>query len=301
MTGIIGGEVIKRIKTIDEMKEFSATLRGEGRTLAFVPTMGFLHRGHLALMEEAKKRAGELIVSIFVNPAQFGPDEDLATYPRALEQDCDLCRERGAAAVFTPQAEEMYPESFQTYIELERLPLHLCGLSRPVFFKGIATVVAKLFNIVNPHVAVFGEKDYQQLIIIQRMVKDLCFAVDVVGVPIVREENGLAMSSRNKYLSAGQRPGALLLYQSLVQAGEMIAQGETNAAAVSQMAWAKLASCADITVDYISICDPVTLDEVECIDGPVLMAMAIMLGKTRLIDNMMMTPAARSSEIKAAG
>lgn len=280
------------------MREYSATLHSEGRTLAFVPTMGFLHRGHLALMEEAKKCAEEFIVSIFVNPAQFGPNEDLDTYPRALERDCDLCRERGAAAVFTPQAEEMYPEGFQTYIELERLPLHLCGLSRPVFFKGIATVVAKLFNIVNPDVAVFGEKDYQQLIIIQRMVKDLCFAIDVVGVPIVREEDGLAMSSRNKYLSAGQRPHALLLYQSLVRAQEMVAQGETDAAAVSQMARTKLATCADIKVDYISICDPETLDEVEYIHGPVLMAMAVMLGKTRLIDNMMMRPGVESIAAK---
>lgn len=280
------------------MRKYCATLRGEGRTLAFVPTMGFLHRGHLALMEEAKKRAEELIVSIFVNPAQFGPNEDLDTYPRALERDCDLCRERGAAAVFTPQAEEMYPESFQTYIELEKLPLHLCGLSRPGFFKGIATVVAKFFNIINPHVAVFGEKDYQQLIIIQRMVKDLCFAIDVVGVPIVREEDGLAMSSRNKYLSAGQRLNALLLYKTLVQAKEMIAQKEIDAAAVSQMARTRLASCADIMVDYISICDPETLDEVEHIHGPVLMAMAVMLGKTRLIDNMIMTPGVESFTAK---
>lgn len=270
---------------------YADTLRQEKRTIAFVPTMGFLHQGHLALMETAKRHAEDLVVSIFVNPAQFGPNEDLATYPRALEKDLALCREMGASAVFTPEAAEIYPDGFQTYVELEKLPLHLCGLSRPVFFKGIATVVSKLFNIVKPHTAVFGQKDFQQLTIIRQMVKDLSFDVDIVGVPIVREADGLAMSSRNKYLSDAQRPHALLLYQSLLNAKERINRGETDAGVVLKEAQALLSSCPEITIDYISICDTTTLDAVSRITGPVLMAIAVMLGKTRLIDNMVMSPA----------
>ena len=273
------------------MRADSTTRRRNGRTIAFVPTMGFLHRGHLALMEEAGKHADDLVVSIFVNPAQFGPNEDLATYPRALEEDLEKCRKVGAAAVFTPEAAEIYPPGFETYVALEKLPLHLCGLSRPVFFRGVATVVTKLFNIVRPHIAVFGQKDFQQLVIIRRMVKDLCLDIDVKGIPIVREADGLAMSSRNKYLSDEQRPHALLLHRSLKEARQMIEKGETRAETVLEMARKTLSSCPEITIDYVSLCDTETLDEVDTVTGPVLMAIAVMLGKTRLIDNMVLEPA----------
>ncbi|SMD10928.1 pantothenate synthetase [Desulfocicer vacuolatum DSM 3385] len=270
------------------MMEYADTQRQNKRTIAFVPTMGFLHKGHLALMEEAGKHADDLVVSIFVNPAQFGPNEDLATYPRALEKDLDLCRDMGASVVFTPEASEIYPEGFQTYVELEKLPLHLCGLSRPVFFKGIATVVTKLFNIVKPHVAIFGQKDFQQLTLIRQMVKDLSFDIDIVGVPIVREDDGLAMSSRNKYLTKAQRPHALLLHRALLTSQEMISSGVSDAGEIVAKAREILASCPDIKIDYVSICDLLTLDEVDSINEPVLMAIAVMLGKTRLIDNKVM-------------
>ncbi len=272
------------------MRAFTDALRKTDQTLAFVPTMGFLHQGHLSLMEEGLKQADKLVVSIFVNPAQFGPNEDLDTYPRALERDLELCENIGAAAVFCPNSEDMYPKGFETWVELEKLPLHLCGLSRPVFFKGIATVVAKLFNIVNPHVALFGEKDFQQLALIKRMVKDLCFDIEVVGVPIVREEDGLAMSSRNKYLSDTERPEALRLSQSLAMAREMVELGTTQADRIADSARTYLEACSKIAVDYVSLCDPNTLDEVQIIEGPTLMAIAVMLGKTRLIDNMVLHP-----------
>lgn len=271
------------------MMEYADEVRLDRRTIALVPTMGFLHRGHLTLMEEAKKHADDVVVSIFVNPAQFGPNEDLATYPRSMEKDLEQCREKGVAAVFTPEVSEIYPQGFQTYVALKKLPLHLCGLSRPVFFRGITTVVSKLFNIVKPHIAVFGQKDFQQLTIIRQMVKDLSFDIDIVGVPIVREPDGLAMSSRNKYLSVDQRCDALLLYQALGQAQKMIGAGETDAAKVVSRAREILSSCPDITIDYVSICDTLTLDEVDSIREPVLMAIAVMLGKTRLIDNMVIS------------
>jgi len=282
---------MKVITSIRDMYRFSENLRCQGQTIAFVPTMGYLHEGHLALMAEGKKKADHLVVSIFVNPTQFGPSEDFSTYPRAMEQDLEQCRNIGADAVFTPGSADIYPEGFQTYVQLEKLPLHLCGLSRPVFFKGVATVVTKLFNIVNPHVALFGEKDFQQLAIIRQLVKDLNFGIEIVGVPIVREPDGLAMSSRNKYLTPKQRPHALLLHHSLAAAQKMVAKGETDAGKIVARAGEMLASCANIRVDYVSICDPVTLDEIAVIEGAALMAIAVWLGETRLIDNRMLVQA----------
>lgn len=270
------------------MMQYADTQRQKKRTIAFVPTMGFLHKGHLSLMEAAREYADDLVVSIFVNPAQFGPNEDLATYPRALEKDLGLCRDMGASAVFTPEVSEIYPQGFQTYVELEKLPLHLCGLSRPVFFKGVATVVSKLFNIVKPHTAVFGQKDFQQLTLIKQMVKDLSFDIDIIGVPIVREEDGLAMSSRNKYLTDDQRSNALLLHRALLSSQEMITKGITDPGEILIQAKEILEACPDIKIDYVSLCDPLTLDEVDHINGPVLMAIAVTLGKTRLIDNRVM-------------
>jgi pantoate--beta-alanine ligase len=242
-------------------------------------------------MTKALECADHLVVSIFVNPAQFGPNEDFSTYPRALAQDLEKCRKIGASAVFTPTDDQMYPSGFETYVSLDKLPLHLCGLSRPGFFKGVATVVTKLFNIVRPHVAVFGEKDFQQLTVIRRLVKDLNLDIDIVGVPIVREPDGLAMSSRNKYLSATQRPHALLLSQSLKAAEKMVKQGETDAARIRGQANDILAAGPeDMRVDYLSLCDPDTLEEVAEIQGKTLMALAVWLGKTRLIDNRVLAP-----------
>jgi pantoate--beta-alanine ligase len=273
------------------MTQFSEAMRKKDQTIAFVPTMGFLHDGHLALMTKAREYADHLVVSIFVNPAQFGPNEDFSTYPRALEQDLEKCRNIGASAVFTPSDDQMYPSGFQTYVSLEKLPLHLCGLSRPGFFKGVATVVTKLFNIVRPDVAVFGEKDFQQLAVIRRLVTDLNLDIDIVGVPIVREPDGLAMSSRNKYLSDGQRPHALLLSRCLATAEKMVQQGETDAETILSQAREILVQGPDeMRVDYLSICDPETLDEVPVIQGKTLMAMAVWLGNTRLIDNRVLVP-----------
>ena len=278
------------IGSIHEMQSLSDSLRQKGKRIAFVPTMGFLHDGHLSLMREAKKHADILVTSIFVNPAQFGPNEDLDAYPRALESDLAKSREVGVDVVFTPTNDQIYPDGYETYVQLETLPNHLCGLSRPVFFKGITTVVTKLFNIIKPHVAVFGEKDFQQLAIIRRMVKDLNMDIDIIGGALVREADGLAMSSRNAYLSEEERAEGLRLSQSLAKAREMVTNGETDPAAIRAMAETHLTGCPTIDVDYISLCDPETLDEVKTITGPTLMALAVTLGKTRLIDNTVLVP-----------
>lgn len=278
------------IGSIHEMQSLSDSLRQQGKRIAFVPTMGFLHDGHLSLMREAKKHADILVTSIFVNPAQFGPNEDLDAYPRAMESDLAKSRDAGVDVVFTPTSDQIYPKGYETYVQLETLPNHLCGLSRPVFFKGITTVVTKLFHIVKPHVAVFGEKDFQQLAIIRRMVKDLNMDIEIIGGTLIREADGLAMSSRNAYLSEGERIEALRLSQSLSKAREMIAAGETQAKAIKAMTETHLSGCPDMTIDYISLCDPETLDEVETVTSPTLMALAVMLGKTRLIDNTVLVP-----------
>lgn len=278
------------IGSIQEMQSLSDKLRQEGKRIAFVPTMGFLHDGHLSLMREAKKHADILVTSIFVNPAQFGPNEDLDSYPRAMESDLAKSKEVGVDVVFTPTNDQIYPDGYETYVQLEALPDHLCGLSRPVFFKGITTVVTKLFNIVKPNVAVFGEKDFQQLAIIRRMVKDLNMGVEIIGGAIVREADGLAMSSRNAYLTDEQRQEGLRLSQSLTKARDMVESGETDVAAIRTMAETHLTGCPMIHIDYISLCDPETLDEVTAITGPTLMALAVMMGKTRLIDNRVLVP-----------
>ncbi len=282
---------MKVIASISEMTRFSEAIRKKDQSIAFVPTMGFLHAGHLALMTKAKECADHLVVSIFVNPAQFGPNEDFSTYPRALEKDLEKCREIGASAIFTPSDDQMYPSGYETYVTLERLPFHLCGLSRPDFFRGVATVVTKLFNIVRPHTAVFGEKDFQQLTVIRRLVKDLNLDIDIVGVPIVREPDGLAMSSRNKYLSETQRPHALLLHRCLEAAENSVKQGETDPGNILAQATDILAAGPeDMRVDYLSVCDPDTLEAVAVIQEKTLMAMAVWLGKTRLIDNRLLVP-----------
>ncbi|MGA9479493.1 MAG: pantoate--beta-alanine ligase, partial [Desulfobacterales bacterium] len=277
--------MVEVIPTVEQMQEHAENLRRNGRRIACVPTMGFLHDGHLSLMRIAKRRADVLVVSIFVNPAQFGPEEDFETYPRNLERDLDLCAKENVDIVFTPKTATLYPDGYQSYVKLEHLPHHLCGLSRPVFFTGVATVVCKLFNIVRPHTAVFGEKDYQQLLIIRRMVQDLNINTEIIGVPIVREKDGLAMSSRNAYLTSDQRPAALTLYRSLVQARKRVETGERNAARILKEARDLISAQPETDIDYLSICDPETLIDVERIDRTALMALAVKVGKTRLIDN----------------
>jgi pantoate--beta-alanine ligase len=252
--------------------------------------MGFLHEGHLALLREGRRLGSDLVLSIFVNPTQFGPEEDFESYPRNLERDFDLARKEGVDVVFTPTREALYENRFQTYITLENLPKHLCGLSRPSHFRGVATVVAKLFNIVKPHIAIFGEKDFQQLAVIRQMVRDLHFDVDIRGVQTVREKDGLAMSSRNAHLTPGQRETALCLYSGLVKSKERIRKGEKKASAIIQEMTDHIASRRETEIDYISVCDPDTLDDVDTIEGPVLIALAVKVGETRLIDNMVIAP-----------
>jgi pantoate--beta-alanine ligase len=278
------------ITVIKNMQARSDNMRREGKTIVFVPTMGFLHEGHLSLIREGQKYGDGLVVSIFVNPAQFGPGEDLETYPRDFGRDLELLRKEGVDAVFAPDAAEMYGKNFQTFVELEKLPKHLCGLSRPLFFKGVATVVTKLFNIVKPHVAIFGEKDYQQLTVIRQMVRDLDFDIKIVGARTVREADGLAMSSRNTYLSSKQRMSALALNRSLKKAQELVGNGLKDTAKIIEETAKMIQSHPEAEIDYIVICDPETLDDMKTIDRPARMALAVKVGKARLIDNIMLKP-----------
>ncbi|MDY0163268.1 pantoate--beta-alanine ligase [Desulfobotulus sp.] len=277
-------------RTPGSMQKQSQAWKKEGRSIGFVPTMGFLHEGHLSLMDIAARNADLVVVSIFVNPTQFGPTEDLASYPRNLERDLELCQSRGVAAVFTPEPQDMYGPEFQTYVTLEKLPNHLCGLSRPVHFRGVATVVSKLFNMVLPDVAVFGEKDFQQLAVIRQLTQDLNFPVRILGGPIVRESDGLAMSSRNTYLSSGERASALCLSRALEGASRRVKEGEIRADHIRREAEKEISSHPFTEIDYVTLCRPDTLEEVEVISGPTLMALAVKVGKTRLIDNAVLTP-----------
>ncbi len=270
------------------MQAFADRSRKQGKIIAFVPTMGYLHQGHASLIQEAAGRGDEVVVSIFVNPTQFGPGEDLEAYPRDFERDRKLSEKAGARVIFFPTPQEMYGKNFQTFVQLEKLPLHLCGLSRPVHFRGVATVVSKLFNIVKPHIAIFGQKDWQQLQVIRQMVRDMNFDIEIIGAPIVREPDGLAMSSRNTYLNPEQRKQALCLYQSLLKAKEMVKNGNLDAAKIIDTAAELISASPEAKIDYISICDPETLEELKTADRSALMALAVKVGKTRLIDNMLL-------------
>ena len=271
------------------MQGLAEELRGQGRTIALVPTMGYLHEGHLSLMREGKNRADILVVSVFVNPTQFGPSEDLDAYPRDFDRDKRLMEEVGADLVFCPTDKEMYPEGYQTYLTVEEVTRNLCGRSRPTHFRGVATVVTKLFHIVKPHVALFGQKDFQQLVVIRRMVKDLNLDVKIVGCPIVREPDGLAMSSRNKYLSPDERKEALALNKALSGALDLYRKGERNARVLLDEAHRILALHPGIRADYVSLCDAVTLEDVETVESQTVLAIAAFSGNTRLIDNRVLT------------
>jgi pantoate--beta-alanine ligase len=276
------------ISSIAAMQARADELRQQGRTIVFVPTMGFLHEGHLSLLKEGQKHGDVLVLSIFVNPTQFGPNEDFDTYPQDMAHDLKLARNTGIDIVFTPQRDDLYGDEFETYVSLENLPNHLCGLSRPIFFRGVATVVTKLFHIVKPHTAIFGEKDFQQLTVIKKMVRNLNLDIKIIGSPIVRENDGLAMSSRNSYLTTEQRPAALSLYRSLQQAQSMVKKGEKNTRMIIEAVSQEIQAHPDTVIDYITVCDSETLEDITLIENPVLMALAVKVGKTRLIDNMML-------------
>ena len=278
------------IRTVKDMQKRQEAIRLSGKRIAFVPTMGFLHKGHESLLVEGRKRGDDLVLSIFVNPTQFGPSEDLSTYPRNIEGDLAIAEKNGVDAVFLPDSADIYLPGYQTSVNLDLLPGFLCGLSRPGHFKGVATVVSKLFNIVKPHVAIFGEKDFQQLAVIRRMTMDLNFDIEIVGAPTVRETDGLAMSSRNAYLSAEQRRTALCLIESLRNARDLVRNGLTNPEEIIRRSSDIISSYPETSVDYLALCDPLTLESVTVITGPVLFAMAVKVGNTRLIDNMILEP-----------
>lgn len=273
------------IETAEKMQRASEAFRQAGRKIALVPTMGFFHEGHLELMRVARKHSDILIISIFVNPTQFGPGEDFNQYPMDQEGDLMKAREVGVDVVFMPSSEDMYPKGYQTSVHVEKVTDHLCGLSRPGHFNGVTTVVAKLFNITKPHLAVFGQKDYQQLTVISRMVMDLNMDIQILGVPTVREGDGLAMSSRNSYLSVEERKSALCLKKSLNLAVHIFRRGERSSEAVKHAIEDMIRNHPFTHIDYISLCDPVTLEESETLGEETLLALAVRVGKTRLIDN----------------
>jgi pantoate--beta-alanine ligase len=267
-----------------EMAAWADDARRRGERIAFVPTMGYLHAGHVALLEEARRRGDRLALSIFVNPIQFGPKEDLARYPRDLPGDLAKAAGAGTDVAFVPEAKDMYEPAFQTFVQVRELEQGLCGARRPGHFVGVATVVCKLFNVVKPHVAVFGEKDFQQLAVVRRMATDLSIDVEIVGLPTVREPDGLAMSSRNSYLAPAERARAVALSRGLFAARDRHAAGERDAAALVAAATAEIAAAFD-RIDYVEVRDAETLAPVTTIERPAVILAAAFLGATRLIDN----------------
>jgi pantoate--beta-alanine ligase len=272
-------------KSVQETQSVCAQLRREGRILGFVPTMGALHEGHLSLVRAAKAECDVVAVSIFVNPTQFGPNEDFAKYPRSFEQDCTLLEAEGAHLVFAPAAEEMYPAGTSTFVHVEGVSERLDGASRPGHFRGVATVVSKLFHIVCPHKAYFGQKDAAQVAVLRKMARDLNFPAQIVVCPIVREPDGLAMSSRNRYLSPEERRQALVLSRSLKRVEELAACGEMSSRKLTAAAREVLAAEPSVRIDYITAVDPDTLEEIDEVSSGTLFAVAAFVGSTRLIDN----------------
>ena len=272
--------------TIAQVRAQVAAWKKEGLTVGLVPTMGYLHEGHASLVDEAVRQCDCVVASDFVNPTQFGPNEDLEAYPRDFDRDCALLEEHGCAMVFHPAVEEMYAPGAATYVEiLSDMPKQLCGKTRPIHFRGVCTVVSKLFNIVTPDKAFFGQKDAQQLAIIRQMVRDLSYGIEIVGCPIVREADGLAKSSRNTYLSEAERQAALVLSESVFLGRKMVAEGETDANKIVAAMTEHIQAQPLAKIDYVSAVDGVTMDPVDRIAGTVLVAMAVYIGKTRLIDN----------------
>jgi len=273
------------ITNLNIFKEKIKEIKKNGRSIGFVPTMGFLHEGHLSLIDRARENNDVVIVSIFVNPTQFGPSEDLESYPRDIKRDSALCIKHKVDILFIPLIEQVYNKDFSTFVEVEGISSLLCGKTRPGHFRGVATIVLKLFNMVKPDRAYFGLKDYQQYIIIKKMVKDLDLDIEIIGCPIVREQNGLAMSSRNNYLSDEQKNQASIIYQALREAKKNIKRGEISSKKIIDSIRAQLENIKDSKIDYIKICDPENLYEVEEIVSEVIILVACFVGNARLIDN----------------
>lgn len=273
------------IKTVEELRPIIQEWRRQGLSVGLVPTMGYLHAGHKSLIVKAVSENDRVVVSDFVNPTQFGANEDLSTYPRDLERDAAVCQEAGAALVFHPEPEEMYAPDCCTFVDMDSLTKGLCGKSRPTHFRGVCTVVSKLFHIVTPDRAYFGQKDAQQLAVIRRMVRDLNFGITIVGCPIVREADGLAMSSRNAYLDDEERKAALILHMSLALGEKMLKEGERDARKVRKAILESLSTEALAKVDYVELVDAESLEPVEKVEKPILAAIAVYIGQTRLIDN----------------
>lgn len=277
------------LTTKNEVKLQIKKWKEQGLSIGFVPTMGFLHEGHLSLITHSVADNARTVVSIFVNPTQFGPDEDFDSYPRDLDRDAILCENAGADVIFHPEADNMYGENFSTYVDIHNLGDELCGKSRPTHFKGVCTVVSKLLNIVTPDSAYFGQKDAQQLAVIRRMVRDLDMNVRIIGCPIIREADGLAKSSRNTYLNKQERQAALVLHQALLLGQQLIQDGERSTARLIQAMTEKVQAEPLARIDYIEIVDGDELKKTDQVSGQILAAMAVYIGKTRLIDNFTMS------------
>ena len=276
---------MKIVKTIEEVRNITSQWRAEGMSVGLVPTMGFLHEGHKSLIDRAVSENDRVVVSDFVNPTQFGPSEDLEAYPRDINRDAELCEKAGAALIFNPEPSEMYYDDCEAYVNINSLSDELCGKSRPIHFKGVCTVVSKLFNIVKPDRAYFGQKDAQQLAIIKRMVRDLNFDVQIVGCPIIREADGLAKSSRNTYLGSEERKAALILSKAVTLGEDMAKSGENDAEKIVSKMKELINTEPMARIDYVEAVDAISIKPVKKMDGAVLVAMAVYIGKTRLIDN----------------
>ena len=278
------------IKQIEQLKQVVRDAKRQGKTVGLVPTMGYLHEGHLTLMRRARQEQGLVIATLFVNPLQFGPQEDYADYPRDLARDCELAESTGIDVLFAPAVDEMYPAGngkTLTFVDVEKITASLCGASRPGHFRGVATVVTKLFNIAEADVAYFGQKDAQQVAVIRRMAEDLNMNVKIVAVPIVRESDGLAMSSRNKYLDSAQRQAALVLSRSLERASALLAAGERDSSLIVATVRDLISQEPLAEIDYVSLVDPLTMEALDRVETRALLALAVKFGKTRLIDNML--------------
>ncbi|MBO5371915.1 MAG: pantoate--beta-alanine ligase [Lachnospiraceae bacterium] len=273
------------ITTVKEIRTLVKEWKRQGQTIGFVPTMGYLHEGHASLMKAARKECDKVVASIFVNPMQFGVNEDLDSYPRDLEADAKLCEAIGVDLIFHPEVEEMYAEGFCSFVDMNGLTKELCGKSRPIHFRGVCTVVSKLFNIVTPDRAYFGQKDAQQLAVIRRMVKDLNMDIEIIGCPIIREEDGLAKSSRNTYLNDEERKAALILSQTIRLGEQLIKDGVLNTKELITAMKENIAKEPMAKIDYVEAVSMDTIEKVDKIEGMVLVAMAVYIGKTRLIDN----------------
>jgi len=291
---------MRTIENVKAMRAWSREARKEGARIALVPTMGGLHDGHLSLIEIARRHADRVVASVFVNPTQFDRDDDFAGYPRDLARDQRLLAEAGVDVVFAPDAATVYPEGAVTFVDVEELSAPLCGAHRPGHFRGVATIVTKLFTIIEPDVGVFGEKDYQQLAIIRRLARDLCLAVEVVGAPIVREADGLAMSSRNMHLDTPGRAAAVCLSRALHAAEALVANGESDGATIEAAARAAIEAEPLAKLEYASLVDAEDLDPVTTMTDRGVLALAVWIGKTRLIDNQLLVARAASAERRSA-